>query len=96
MLDRPIKSIVNPFYKLAVDELVRARNGLGWSQAELAARWKRNQSVIAKIETLERRLDLVEFIDLCVLLRLDPTDTISEIHAHIKVYRQSSSGSDKV
>ena len=90
-MSRLQKSTANDFYKMAVDELVRARMARSWSQYDLAGKWNRNQSVIAKIETLERRLDLIEFIDLCVILEINPVSTINRLHDLIKVNRSDRS-----
>jgi predicted transcriptional regulator len=86
-LSRLVKSIVNKFYKAAIDELIKARGELSWSQYDLAKKWGRHQSIIAKIETCERRIDLIEYIDLCILLSLEPTETISRIHNGLKERR---------
>lgn len=87
VLNRKVKSVVSDFYRVAIDELVQARLSLSWTQSDLAKKWDRNQSVIAKIETLERRLDLIEFVDLCILLGLDPAATIARIHEMMKSQR---------
>ncbi|HWU50522.1 MAG TPA: helix-turn-helix transcriptional regulator [Asticcacaulis sp.] len=94
-MSRPTKSIANAYYKMAISDLVAARNALGWSQYELARRWNRHQSIVAKIETCERRVDLIEFIDLCVLLEIDPYETISGIHEQIRVGRDRRDGDGK-
>jgi transcriptional regulator with XRE-family HTH domain len=43
--------------------LVQARSDAGLSQVDLAARLNRPQSYVSKYESGERRLDLVEFIE---------------------------------
>lgn len=78
------RPFANAYYRAAVDDLIRARTALRWSQYELARRWKRHQSVVAKIETCERRLELIEFVDLCVILDIDPHAIIAAIHAQMK------------
>jgi ribosome-binding protein aMBF1 (putative translation factor) len=93
-LSRPTKSIANAYYRRAISDLVAARNALGWSQYELARRWNRHQSIVAKIETCERRVDLIEFIDLCVLLEIDPYQIIGQIHAQIRTGRTAHDGED--
>jgi len=40
---------------------------------------KTSQTVIARIESGERRVDVVEFIDMARALRLDPRDVLSEL-----------------
>ncbi|WP_349322950.1 helix-turn-helix transcriptional regulator [Asticcacaulis sp. MM231] len=65
---------------MAVDRLIEARKAKSWSQYDLAKAWKRHQSIIAKVETGQRRLELIEFIDLCVILDIDPAPLIAQIH----------------
>ena len=52
--------------------LAAARKTAGLSQHELALRLKTSQTVIARIEIGERRIDVIEFIDLARALRIDP------------------------
>lgn len=59
--------------------LVQARKAAGLSQQELASRLKTSQTVIARIETGERRVDVVEFIDLARALRTDPHRVLDEL-----------------
>jgi transcriptional regulator with XRE-family HTH domain len=44
----------------------------GFTQRQLAAKWKRPQSTVAATETGERRLDVVEFFELAEALEVDP------------------------
>jgi transcriptional regulator with XRE-family HTH domain len=60
-----VKSIHDPRYVELIGRLRRARQGRGVQQSELAARLGRPQSYVSKIETGERRLDLVELLDIC-------------------------------
>ena len=55
------KSIHTSEYVALCEELRAARNGAGLSQRALAARLKVSPSWVAKVETGERRIDLVEF-----------------------------------
>jgi ribosome-binding protein aMBF1 (putative translation factor) len=59
--------------------LVEARKTAGLSQQELASRLKTSQTVIARIETGERRVDVVEFIDLARALRIDPHKVLEQL-----------------
>lgn len=54
--------VVSPDYRAVIDALVRQRQELSVSQRELARRLGKPPSFINKIELLERRLDLLEFI----------------------------------
>jgi transcriptional regulator with XRE-family HTH domain len=52
--------------------LVQERGAAGLSQLELAMRLGRPQSFVSKYERGERRLDLVEFLEVVRALRADP------------------------
>lgn len=60
-----MKSIHDPRYVEMLGRLRRVREAQGLGQRELAARLGRPQSFISKIETGDRRLDLVEVLDIC-------------------------------
>jgi transcriptional regulator with XRE-family HTH domain len=55
------KSVHTPEYASLRSELRGAREKAGLSQRELAGRLKVPHSWVAKVETGERRIDLVEF-----------------------------------
>lgn len=59
--------------------LVSARKASRLSQQELATRIKTSQTVIARIEIGERRIDVIEFIDLAKALRLDPRTLLTDL-----------------
>jgi transcriptional regulator with XRE-family HTH domain len=52
--------------------LASTREAGGMSQAKLAERLGRVQSVVAKTETGRRRLDVIEFIELATALGISP------------------------
>lgn len=58
---------------------MEARKGAGLSQQELARRLKRSQSFIAKLEVGERRVDVVEFIEIARALGKEPTELLSRV-----------------
>jgi len=58
---------------------VEARKSAGLSQHELARRLKRSQSFIAKLEVGERRVDVVEFIEIARALGKQPTELLSRV-----------------
>ena len=64
--------MVSPHYRAAIGAIKVARNEQGVSQRELARRLGRPPSFVNKIEQLERRLDVVEFIAIARALDLNP------------------------
>ena len=57
-----------------MDSLRQARRARGLTQTELAGRLGKPQSYVAKYETGERRLDVVEFARIARAMRADPCD----------------------
>ena len=60
----------------------QARNG-GVTQAQLAELLKVNQAFISKIETCERRLDIIELHHICQVLGISFVDFIQEVDRDI-------------
>ncbi len=58
-------------YKVLCERLIAARHATGLSQQALAARLKRPQSFVAKYEGGERRIDLVEMLEIVRALGAD-------------------------
>lgn len=58
---------------------VAQRKALGLSQRALSERLGVIYSLIGKIETGDRHLDILEFIDYCHALELDPTALLHEL-----------------
>ena len=63
-----MRSIYDSRYVETVSKLRMARERLGVSQADLSKRLGKPQSYISKIEIRERRIDLIETLDLCLAL----------------------------
>lgn len=74
-----MKSLRSPRHRALTAVLVSARKAQRLSQHELAARLKTSQTVIARIEVGERRVDVVEFLDLARVLKLDPRDVLTRL-----------------
>jgi len=49
------------------------------TQTDLAARLDEYQSFVARLESGQRRIDVVEFLDLAEALGLDPARTMSAL-----------------
>ncbi|MGY5956495.1 HTH cro/C1-type domain-containing protein [Kosakonia sp. BK9b] len=70
-----MSSVYSAEYQMVIKALREARIASHITQDELARAVGRPQSFIAKVESGERRLDVVEFVKLCRLVRIHP-DTI--------------------
>jgi ribosome-binding protein aMBF1 (putative translation factor) len=73
------KSVFTPSYARFRELLIEARENAALTQYQLAARLKRPQSCVSKFERGERRLDVVEFIEVCKVLKMDPCSIIREL-----------------
>jgi transcriptional regulator with XRE-family HTH domain len=70
----------NQFRKMLID----ARKAANLSQAELSAKLDRPQSYVSKYERGERRLDLIEFLELAQVLEIDPLTFIENLLTYNK------------
>ena len=73
------KSLRSENHTKLIRALVRARRTAGLTQQQLADRLGRPQSFVAKYETGERRLDVIEFVEIARQLDADPAEMISEL-----------------
>lgn len=66
------KSLHSPEHQALCELLIAARHKAGLTQRAVAKRLKRPQSFVAKVEGGERRLDVLEFLDLLDAIQADP------------------------
>lgn len=66
-------------YRVFLDGLIQARKDAGLTQQQVADKLDRPQSFVAKYEGGERRLDVVEFLEIANLLDADPHNIIDTI-----------------
>ena len=78
-----VNSLHTPEYQNFCSLLVTAREASGMTQADIAARLGRPQSFVSKYESGERRLDVVEFIQVCLALGIEPQAIINAVQAQI-------------
>lgn len=73
------KSVFTPTYARFRELLTEARERAGLTQRQLAERLNRPQSYVSKFERGERRLDVVEYLDVAKALRLDPFELLRQL-----------------
>ncbi len=66
-------------YRRLMDALAMARQHAGLTQSDLAEKLGRRQQFVSKYESGERRLDMVEFVDIARALGLDAAKLVGEI-----------------
>ena len=54
--------------------LIAAREESGLTQVQVAGKLKKPQSYVSKIERGERRLDVIEFLELAEVFKIDPLE----------------------
>lgn len=66
-------------YQRLITSLRDARRERGITQDELAAQLQRPQSFVSKVESGERRLDVVEFLEMAQAIGCDPIALIAPL-----------------
>ena len=73
------KTIHTNAYALLIDRIIKARLEAGLSQQAVADRIGKPQSYVAKVERMERRLDVIEYFELAEAIAFDPIPQISAV-----------------
>lgn len=66
-------------YRRLIESLAAARRSAGITQVELAEKLGKRQQFVSKVESGERRLDVVELVDIGNALGLDVAALVAEI-----------------
>lgn len=66
------KTITSEKYLKLLEWLKAARKEQGLSMRDLATKLDEPHSFVGKVETAERRLDVLEFVEYCKALDLEP------------------------
>ena len=74
-----LQTIYNETYRKLIQVLVKARKDGGLTQQQIADKLDKPQSFIAKIEGFERKLDVLEYIEICAILGINAGDTINSV-----------------
>jgi transcriptional regulator with XRE-family HTH domain len=73
------KSVHTKRYAVFLEVLIAARREAGLTQHDLAEKLGRPQSYVSKYERGERRLDVIEFIDVAQILGIDPAVVLKRL-----------------
>jgi ribosome-binding protein aMBF1 (putative translation factor) len=73
------KTLRTKGHRALIDILVESREQAGLTQRDLAARLKRPHSFIGRIEAGERRVDVIEFIEIARVMGLDPKHLFAKL-----------------
>ncbi|MBL8549242.1 MAG: helix-turn-helix transcriptional regulator [Hyphomonadaceae bacterium] len=86
-------SLRDPRYRAVVARLVELRKEAGLNQRDVAERLGRTQSYVAKVELCERRLDIIQLIELLRALGADEGEFLVETAAAIPMAKRRRPGS---
>lgn len=74
-----MKSLRSPQHRELLRMLIAARHDASLTQQRLAAILHRHQSFVAKYEGGERRLDVLEFVQICRAIGVPPERLIKKL-----------------
>ena len=86
------KSIHTAEYAALVALLKEAREAAGLSQTALAERLGQSQSFVSKMETGDRRLDLVQLRTVCAALGVGLPDFVARFEERLAAGRRAAGG----
>ena len=73
------KTLRSRGHETLIKVLVEARGKAGLTQRDLAARIKRPHSFVGRMEAGERRVDVIEFIEIARVLGADPQELFGKL-----------------
>jgi ribosome-binding protein aMBF1 (putative translation factor) len=73
------KTLRSRGHETLIKILVEARGKAGMTQRDLAARIKRPHSFVGRMEAGERRVDVIEFIEIARVLGADPKELFGRL-----------------
>lgn len=73
------KTLRSRGHETLIKILVEAREKAGLTQRDLAARIKRPHSFVGRMEAGERRVDVIEFIEIARVLGADPKELFGRL-----------------
>ena len=74
-----MKSVYSEKYQKLLTLLIEARLVSGITQQQLADELGRPQSFVSKFERGERRIDVVEFLEITKLIKADPHEILRQL-----------------
>lgn len=76
-----MRSVFTKRYQRLLELLREARIDAGLTQVEVSRKLKRHQSFVSKYECGERRVDLVEFLQVTDAIDVDPIKILKAVRA---------------
>lgn len=79
-----MKTLGTARHKALVAKLVEAREKVGMTQTELADQLGEYQSFVARLESGQRRVDVIEYLELAAILNFDACSCLRDISSKPK------------
>jgi transcriptional regulator with XRE-family HTH domain len=76
------KTLQSARHRALIELLIAKREAAGMTQADLAQRLGEYQSFVARLESGQRRVDVVEFLNLAEILSFDPGKEVARLRKH--------------
>lgn len=73
------KTLGTERHRALIALLVEKREASGLTQTELAHKLGEYQSFVARLESGQRRVDVIEFLELARILNFDPLDALGRL-----------------
>ena len=74
-----VKTLATRRHKALIALLIEKRQAAGLTQAQLAEKLGEYQSFVARLESGQRRVDVVEFLELAEILGFEAEDAIGKL-----------------
>jgi transcriptional regulator with XRE-family HTH domain len=74
-----LKSLRSPLHRELLHLLIAARKNANLTQQDLAISLRRHQSFVAKYEGGERRIEIVEFVQICRAIGVPPDQLLKKL-----------------
>jgi transcriptional regulator with XRE-family HTH domain len=71
------KTLGSKRHRALIELIIRRREAIGMTQTEFARRLGEYQSFVGRLESGQRRVDIVEFVAIAEVLGFDPAKAIS-------------------
>jgi transcriptional regulator with XRE-family HTH domain len=75
------KALYERNYAAFTDLLKEERKKAGLTQAKLAKKLRRPQSYVSKYERGDRRLDVIEFLEIARAIKFDPSEFLQRLQS---------------
>ena len=77
--DKLAKTLGSTRHKVLVDLIVSKREAAGLTQSQLAEKLGEYQSFVARLESGQRRIDVIEYIEIARVLNFDAAKALKKL-----------------